>query len=282
MKIIFLLVLSIIKFKESPGQVITPCPLSLSVPLLNSGDMVHHANGTLFHQGVLYSPEHFYIDGDKIYGCPCNIKGPCIRKCCQKNQALTNTDRPQCININETLADILPHKHQLANDLRTISGVSKYFNVIHNNICTSGTYRLEPEQYEEDNFILHSNGSLFAIGELLPQWRYCMDWQDNFKTIIVLICHRPENEIDTATTTIYPLGIIISIPFLLATLIVYSITPELRNLYGMTLMCYVGCLIAAYSFLAGGQLIYHGQPMCVIAGEFYYYIYYYLLLIPMA
>lgn len=42
----------------------------------------------------------------------------------------------------------------------------------------------------------------------------------------------------------------ISIPFLLATFLVYAFIPELRNLHGMCLMAYCGGLIVAYTFLA--------------------------------
>lgn len=42
----------------------------------------------------------------------------------------------------------------------------------------------------------------------------------------------------------------LSIPFLIATFLVYAFIPELRNLHGMCLMAYCGGLIVAYAFLA--------------------------------
>lgn len=43
---------------------------------------------------------------------------------------------------------------------------------------------------------------------------------------------------------------LISVPFLLVTLIVYSLIPELRNLHGKCLMCYVfGLTVIRYFIL---------------------------------
>lgn len=45
-------------------------------------------------------------------------------------------------------------------------------------------------------------------------------------------------------------GLMLSVPFLLATFLVYAFIPELRNLHGLCLMAYCGGLIVAYPFLA--------------------------------
>lgn len=250
------------------------CPLSMSVPL-SHGNLQYKNNYIIDNQELLIPYEYQWHDGNFTYGCICNISTtPCIRKCCKKNELLTNSLRPKCIESNETLPDILPNKDNLDDELKNIIGISNHFQIIYNKICPIGQYRLEPENFEEDNYILYSNGSLFATGELLSQWHYCMDWQDNFNnTIVVLICHTSDLNSETIIqTTIYPIGIIISIPFLIATLIVYAIIPELQNLYGKTLMCYVGCLIAAYIFLASERFVYNGHYLCEFIGKnnFYY------------
>lgn len=48
---------------------------------------------------------------------------------------------------------------------------------------------------------------------------------------------------------------LLSVPFLLATFIVYAVIPELRNVHGMSLMSYVGGLTVGYTFLATVQII---------------------------
>lgn len=47
---------------------------------------------------------------------------------------------------------------------------------------------------------------------------------------------------------------ILSVPFLLLTLLVYAVLPELRNVNGKSLMCYLASLAAAYALLAFLQL----------------------------
>lgn len=42
----------------------------------------------------------------------------------------------------------------------------------------------------------------------------------------------------------------LSVPFLLATFLVYALIPELRNLHGMCLMAYCAGLIVAFPLLA--------------------------------
>lgn len=45
-------------------------------------------------------------------------------------------------------------------------------------------------------------------------------------------------------------GMLISVPFLIVTFLVYGLIPELRNLHGKNLMSYVLCLTVAYTNMA--------------------------------
>jgi hypothetical protein len=53
-------------------------------------------------------------------------------------------------------------------------------------------------------------------------------------------------------------------------MLVYCLIPELRDLHGKTLVCYVLCLTVAYIFLAavqlGGETL--NQQLCVGVGEY--------------
>jgi hypothetical protein len=53
-------------------------------------------------------------------------------------------------------------------------------------------------------------------------------------------------------------------------MLVYLLIPELRDLHGKTLVCYVLCLTIAYIFLAAVQLVGEtlNQKLCVICGEY--------------
>jgi hypothetical protein len=65
-------------------------------------------------------------------------------------------------------------------------------------------------------------------------------------------------------------GLLISVPFLIVTMLVYLLVPELRDLHGKSLACHVLCLSVAYIFLAavqlGGETF--DQKLCVTVGEY--------------
>lgn len=50
------------------------------------------------------------------------------------------------------------------------------------------------------------------------------------------------------------LGMMLSVPFLIATFLVYALLPELRNIHGKCLLCYLFSLTIGYSSLALLQL----------------------------
>ena len=62
---------------------------------------------------------------------------------------------------------------------------------------------------------------------------------------------------------------LLSLPFLLATFVVYGAFSELRNLHGKSLMCHVGAMIAAYVALVLVQFRVgiNNIPVCKCLGE---------------
>ncbi|GFG32348.1 hypothetical protein Cfor_02394, partial [Coptotermes formosanus] len=60
--------------------------------------------------------------------------------------------------------------------------------------------------------------------------------------------------------------LLISVPFLIITMLVYCLIPELRDLHGKSLVCYVLCFTVAYIFLAAVQLGGEAfdQDLCVV------------------
>lgn len=69
------------------------------------------------------------------------------------------------------------------------------------------------------------------------------------------------------------LAMLTSVPFFIITVLVYLVIPELRNLHGKALCCYLSCLVVGYSCL-GHTLIEGGiivtDPLCEILGIFAY------------
>lgn len=66
---------------------------------------------------------------------------------------------------------------------------------------------------------------------------------------------------------------IISIPFLVATLIVYALIPDLRNIPGKSLMCYVLMLMVSYlALILIKRSVFDGSPdWCTGIGYAYYF-----------
>lgn len=88
-----------------------------------------------------------------------------------------------------------------------------------------------------DEYLFLSNGSLYRdSGELIPSTSYCLAVLDR--------------NIYDATICMYPIGfpsyisvcLLVSLPFLLLTFVVYSILPEVQNIHSYTLRVYVASL----------------------------------------
>lgn len=114
------------------------------------------------------------------------------------------------------------------------------------------------------------NGSIFLkfYNEVPANDEYCVGIAQNEKLnkpeVVVLKClltSEPE-----VRFSILPIGMILSVPFLMATFIVYALIPELRNVHGKSLMCYVFSLTLAYALLAFVQL-YTNNDSCRNGGE---------------
>ncbi|XP_076245702.1 G-protein coupled receptor Mth2 isoform X1 [Calliopsis andreniformis] len=199
----------------------------------------------------------------------CKLRA-CLRKCCRRNEILGAGDRPNCTRLSDGISghDLVLKSSQLAPEIQRYTHIGELFMVVENMRCleNSSKYMLEPEQYAEDAFELQKNGTLKTSTSMFHAWGYCFDWKESFKKIGVLVCvsadRSASSEDPEKHQESYKIGIIISIPFFLVTFLVYAIIPELRNLYGKTLMCYVACLILAYTFLILAKLFYFAFSFC--------------------
>lgn len=263
------------------------CSSSLSVMLSveNSDDANYSTsrtpeeNSNHLHDGI---PDHLrWTDGNVTYGCVCKLRD-CIRKCCHSDEVLREdlTKKPVCQKVthNDTMPartegrtpDLRLSKEQMAEEVQHVGKLNDYFLLLENSVCPAGTYALNPDEYQEDKVVLQANGSLVgADGNEFPLWNYCIDWQMTYDRIGILVCLTPEKRQSNEENTAHHVGIAVSIPFLVATFLVYAIIPELKNLYGKTLMCYVICLITAYVFLLSANYIYIFpiRALCIITGK---------------
>ncbi|XP_044763933.1 G-protein coupled receptor Mth2-like isoform X5 [Coccinella septempunctata] len=176
----------------------------------------------------------------------------CIRKCCPEDQIYF---RRKCINSTGLGFPIKVYDGQ---EEKTSGEV--VFNLIHEKHCEEGIdIRLEPNSFEEDAFFVQSDGSmLMPILELtVPYNMYCLEHfklspNDTVTEFSALRCD-DSIELDNPESKVYSQGMIISMPFLLVTFLVYALLPD-RNLHMKALMCYVINLLHAYIFLVTIQL----------------------------
>ncbi|CAK9798341.1 G-protein coupled receptor Mth2 [Anthophora quadrimaculata] len=227
-------------------------------------------NGSLVYNKLVYPAGLYRVYGNVTYGCLCNLR-ECLKKCCKQNEILGEGDRPNCTRLpNGRLApDLVLEKHQLASEIHGITGINDQFVLVEDMTCPEKTFRymLEPERYEGDAFVLEANGTLGTSSDKFPAWTYCLDWKESFKKIVAIVCRSIDDSSPYEETEeqqqFHKVGIIVSIPFFFATFFVYAIIPELRNLYGKTLMCYVASLILAYTFLVLAKLFYLKFAFCL-------------------
>jgi len=112
-------------------------------------------------------------------------------------------------------------------------------------------------------WLLNEFGAVIA-----PPGEFCLDLFStfNFKTLPV-VCPPVlmENKI-VGGDIVHTIGMILSLPFLFSTFLVYALIRDLRNLHGKSLMCHVATLLVANTSLITVQLIsnyYGNQEWCV-------------------
>ncbi|XP_076764559.1 uncharacterized protein LOC143431587 [Xylocopa sonorina] len=257
------------KMKKEEDSVCHPFPFRI---IFEQNKIDKLENGSLEYNKLVYPVGSYHVSGNDTYGCVCDVRA-CLKKCCKRNEILGESDRPKCTRLSNGLParDLALKSHELATEIQGISGISELFLLVEDMQCPENMsirYMLEPEHYEEDSFVLDVNGTLHTRKKHFPAWSYCLDWKESFEKVVVLVCELADTRNDEKKVEkegqqeYFNVGIMVSIPFFFATFLVYAIIPELRNLYGKTLMCYVGCLVLAYTFLVLAKLLYLPLAFC--------------------
>lgn len=158
-----------------------------------------------------------------------------------------------------------------------------HFFYMYSTLCDE-KYLVDTSSSHEELF-LQENGTLVEVVQGRPQWlnnqEYCIDMMMENSTetlrMVATVCYPEEPIIDDSKILYvgYAVGLLLSVPFLIATFVVYAFIPELRNLHGMCLMAYCSGLIVAYIFLAylkiqSGQMRI-AMTGCVIIAFIVYY-----------
>lgn len=236
-------------------------------------------------------PAELHSDGNVTYNCVCRSVN-CIKKCCHDDEVLhedarDEEDIPRCQkmlwNYTEPATraktpDLRLSRDQMIEEIQRIENLQERFLLVReDDFCPGQVISFDPDQSTDDAIVLQTNGSIMdADKKIVPFWNYCIDWKVTVGRIGILICPMQSvpNDKDEPLATHHHVGIMVSIPFLIVTFLVYAITPELRNLYGKTLMCYVICLIIAYVLLILVNYIYLSSipVLCVSTGKPFAYV----------
>ncbi|KAG5321077.1 MTH2 protein, partial [Pseudoatta argentina] len=208
--------------------------------------------------------EKFYQDEKNIVPYQMCENITCIPLCCPLGKRLKITQindiiKEECVvgQSNYPFPDVYEYVIDDSKRIPIGKKLDQMFPLTIHDPCQYQRYVLEPEIRQIDDYLFLSNGSLYQpyINESIIT-SYCLAVWKNDKKVDVTVCFDSKAEdVPEEKKKIPVVGLIVSLPFLLATFVVYSILPELWNMHGYTLRGYVGSLFVAYTFLVTIQLI---------------------------
>ncbi|KOB73813.1 Methuselah-like protein 10, partial [Operophtera brumata] len=232
-----------------------------------------HPNNSIFQYGIEFKSGSWYEvkenDQTTRYGCPC-IEKLCMFKCCPAGQLFYNSTCWESDSMEPFSPPLF--KEQEPSALK----VDDTFYYLYGRACAQG-YLADTGVEELYIQEVSQHGAL----PLHPPKSYCAEMRTTDLSspprLSAIICYPEEVSTDDSYVlyTAYAVGLMLSVPFLLATFLVYALIPELRNLHGMCLMAYCGGLIVAYPFLAYLKLhigtIGVEMPFCLTVAFIVYY-----------
>lgn len=203
---------------------------------------------------------------------------PLVGKCCPENHVLMKdgTEIAVCAPSNSSYSAVFSPLFSDFNKTGVLvpGDEREKFVALIGDPCKYGRYVLFPEVTSEDEYYLLLNGSIFAPHHishntpimLQPGSDYCMEIIPD-EGLRTLVCFSEEHKVMAADSriTMYACGLLISVPFLVLTIVAYSITPKLRDVHGKALCHYCGCLALAFTTLAFAQLAssYLSDQFCI-------------------
>uniref|UniRef100_A0A182N960 G-protein coupled receptors family 2 profile 2 domain-containing protein n=1 Tax=Anopheles dirus TaxID=7168 RepID=A0A182N960_9DIPT len=229
------------------------CPASERLDL---SEGVMDRKGSIRFAGNIYPPDNYALSNEthRYYSCVC-ARRKCVYVCCY------HIDRTRC----EESSLPLNRTGSLEIDLRE-SG--EYWLIY----ATPPAWNYTPGHsmlisgYEGE--LINDGG--FAYGAKVYASRtYCINpAADEMPSVWI-----KETDEHLELHRWHSLGMIISIPFLIATLIVYALIPDLRNIPGKSLMCYVFVLTVSYLALVliKRSLFDDSPDWCTLIGYAYYF-----------
>ncbi|XP_025197944.1 G-protein coupled receptor Mth2-like isoform X2 [Melanaphis sacchari] len=233
-----------------------PCPMNVSQP---APDNAYQVNDVLWagQPEKPYPPAAYRtIPGVGFVLCTCEI-GPCVRKCCAPNAAYVNS---KCKPLNESDHVAKFEVPKLMNASGTVDVYeTSVFHIVHGKPACAKKYKLVPSVEENDHFLVSGAGWLLNESKtvIAAPNRFCLEqFSDLNYQILAIVCSPEISESPQGgVSIIYTIGMMLSLPFLFSTFLVYALIRDLQNLHGKSLMCHVATLLVAYTSLIIVQFI---------------------------
>lgn len=219
------------------------CPMEATVDLSNAEN---NDSGFLDESGLFFPRNTARLRDGLWTGCICDIK-PCLVFCPPKNASSV----PEDYVVQSAIPRV--HTENLTLD---VADALRFETFVWDPCQGKPAYFLEPKRREGDEFRLMKNGSIF-----MPRWnqtrfldfrKSCFRLRENDSVYTPRVCF-PEEDTDEYKVVKY-IGVLVAVPFLIATVLVYSVLPELRNIHGTTLRCYLCCLLVTHVALAADRI----------------------------
>ncbi|KAK4872682.1 hypothetical protein RN001_014711 [Aquatica leii] len=191
--------------------------------------------------------------------CVCDDLHPCIRKCCNPNHIIPD-EAENCTDVG-----VDEFKINITGETSINAEVCYKYGVMN---CTDNLnfYRLSPNEFDEDKYEIRSDGKLWTtnLKTLHDSDEYCVE---NFEDIgiSVYLCIRAEL---MESSSVYALGMIVSLPFLFVTFLVHMLLP-VKTIYIKCLIGFVLSLFFAYLTLV--TIEYYrdfDRTICYVVGMF--------------
>uniref|UniRef100_A0A2S2QEW5 G-protein coupled receptor n=1 Tax=Sipha flava TaxID=143950 RepID=A0A2S2QEW5_9HEMI len=243
------------------------CPMNLSQPA---------PEGARVEDGLLHAgqPERTYepfqyratTDGDGYRLCTCELK-QCLVKCCEPGEAFIEN---KCTPFDELRGDIRVPKGIIGNKTAEASEAHdiNQFHMLYQMPQCDQMYSLFPYHENDDSFEISLNGQLLQEANIDTYDHFCfelMQFDSGFQ-YVAIVCSPNNNNSSNGLKPIINGALIISIPFLFMTLLVYAFTKKLRDLHGKCIIGHVLSLLIAYISIIIGKLKTIGidDKVCVI------------------
>ncbi|EZA52887.1 hypothetical protein X777_07712 [Ooceraea biroi] len=211
-----------------------------------------------------------------------NSEKPLVSLCCHIDAFPI---KEECVKdaANETKALQLPTNYgtNLTVPLNiTVNDLRKHFSFVVQHPCDGNRSLLIPHVHKTEWYLL-LNGSIRALAleksedRLLDYHEYCLARVKKQEYLLVHCLNasqveeeeEKEKQEEEDDLVVYFYALVISVPFLIATYLVYWLLPDLNNLHGLTLRGYVGCMAITNCICATTHLIPHewlSEVFCIV------------------